>query len=59
MFLFDMFQVHLGVCIGCSEKFETKSALVDHMHERGHTNQVPDMVIWDQPQLVYQVLFGL
>ena len=43
-------QVHLGICIGCQEKFNTKTELTDHMHEANHTNSIPDIEVWDQPQ---------
>ena len=48
--LWHNLQVHLGVCIGCGEKFKTKNELTDHMHEAGHTNTIPDISVWDQPQ---------
>ncbi|WAR26888.1 ZN277-like protein [Mya arenaria] len=43
-------QVHLGVCIGCGEKFGERSVLLDHMHHSGHSSSVPDTSEWDQPQ---------
>lgn len=48
--LYFIFQVHNGVCIGCSQKFETKSGLFDHLHDANHTTALPDMSVWDQPQ---------
>lgn len=46
-------QVHLGICIGCQEKFEDRKTLIDHMHEKGHTNMIPDLLTWDQPQYFF------
>lgn len=46
-------QVHLGICIGCGEKFNSKTELTDHMHEANHTNSIPDIQVWDQPQYFF------
>ncbi|XP_052779243.1 zinc finger protein 277-like [Mya arenaria] len=46
-------QVHLGVCIGCGEKFGERSVLLDHMHHSGHSSSVPDTSEWDQPQYFF------
>ncbi|KAL3852351.1 hypothetical protein ACJMK2_016006 [Sinanodonta woodiana] len=46
-------QVHLGICIGCQQKFETKEELIDHMHQEVHTNQIAEQAIWDQPQYFF------
>ncbi|XP_063401923.1 zinc finger protein 277-like isoform X2 [Mytilus trossulus] len=46
-------QVHLGICIGCQEKFEDIKTLTDHMHEKGHTHVIPDLLTWDQPQYFF------
>lgn len=46
-------QVHLGVCIGCQEKFEDRKILIDHMHEKSHTNPLSDVSAWDQPQYFF------
>ncbi|XP_060079200.1 zinc finger protein 277-like [Ylistrum balloti] len=46
-------QVHLNTCIGCQSKFDDKQKLLDHMHQLGHTNLIPDVAIWDQPQYFF------
>ncbi|XP_021369204.1 zinc finger protein 277-like [Mizuhopecten yessoensis] len=46
-------QVHLCTCIGCQTKFEDKQTLLDHMHELGHTNLIPEVALWDQPQYFF------
>lgn len=46
-------QVHLGICIGCQQKFDEKKILMEHMHEKGHTAVIPDISTWDQPQYFF------
>ncbi|XP_052251301.1 zinc finger protein 277-like isoform X3 [Dreissena polymorpha] len=46
-------QVHLGVCIGCGGKFDSRPALLDHMHEAEHSSLIPETSIWDQPQYFF------
>ncbi|XP_052251294.1 zinc finger protein 277-like isoform X2 [Dreissena polymorpha] len=48
-----LLQVHLGVCIGCGGKFDSRPALLDHMHEAEHSSLIPETSIWDQPQYFF------
>ncbi|KAL4226433.1 hypothetical protein ACF0H5_014416 [Mactra antiquata] len=46
-------QGHLGICIGCDNKFDSQTVLLDHMHEENHTNKLPHITVWDQPQYYF------
>lgn len=46
-------QIHQCVCIACQERFQNKTLLLDHMHERAHTNYIPCQADWDQPQYFF------
>merc|ERR1719221_2054757 len=55
--------VHLGCCTGCSERFTSQDALVEHLAWAGH--HTPCRSDWDQPQYYFptyendNLLFGL
>lgn len=46
------FQIYLGSCYGCGEKFTDKRVLVEHMHSLQHVDRFPEPSVWDQPQYV-------
>merc|ERR1719419_2047785 len=56
--------VHLGCCTGCTQRFPTQEALVEHLAWAGH-HRPTDLTDWDQPQYYFptyendNLLFGL
>ncbi|KAL5015294.1 hypothetical protein ScPMuIL_009564 [Solemya velum] len=46
-------QVHLGTCYGCEGTFDSKHALLEHMHTDGHTNSIPRPSVWDRPEYYF------
>jgi C2H2 type zinc-finger (2 copies) len=43
-------QMHLGLCINCSDKFDDRESLFEHMKSRNHLKPPEDATEWDQPQ---------
>jgi len=46
-------KLHEHICPSCSLAFPDKEATVRHMQEANHTNDVPALVQWDQPQFFF------
>lgn len=46
-------QLHLNLCIFCSERFENKDDLLEHMQTEGHMKPTDDVTEWDQPQYFF------
>jgi len=46
-------KLHENVCPTCSLAFPDKDSTVRHMQETSHTNDVPALVQWDQPQFFF------
>jgi len=46
-------KLHENVCPTCSLAFPDKESTVRHMQETNHTNDVPALVQWDQPQFFF------
>lgn len=43
-------QVHQNRCYGCQETFQSRDAVLAHVHAEGHVMTLPDASAWDQPQ---------
>lgn len=46
-------KLHENICPSCSLGFPDKESTVRHMQETNHTNDVPALVQWDQPQFFF------
>eukprot|EP00095_Tigriopus_kingsejongensis_P009324 maker-scaffold486_size158769-snap-gene-0.29 protein:Tk09324 transcript:maker-scaffold486_size158769-snap-gene-0.29-mRNA-1 annotation:"zinc finger protein 277" len=46
-------QVHLNMCIFCSDKFETKDELLEHMGKSEHFKIPEQTDSWDQPEYFF------
>jgi len=46
-------KLHENICPSCSLGFPDKECTVRHMQETNHTNDVPALVQWDQPQFFF------
>lgn len=46
-------KLHENICPSCSLGFPDKESTVRHMQETKHTNDVPALVQWDQPQFFF------
>ncbi|KAK9952388.1 hypothetical protein ABG768_018230 [Culter alburnus] len=46
-------ELHQCRCYCCQEKFETKEELVQHLVNKGHVMQLPEVSHWDQPQYYF------
>ena len=46
-------QVHLNLCIFCSDKLDSRDELLIHMDKKGHMKIPEDASEWDQPQFFF------
>ena len=46
-------KVYLNSCFVCTETFETRTHLLDHLEKSKHTTSFPDKELWDQPEYFF------